>query len=188
MNATIELRKLTVADFRDKEFDDNDTSWYELINGELVKKSSPTPRHQEVSAELNDLLRTYIKQNKLGRVYYAPIDVFLDGYNTVQPDLLLVLANQSAIVTKNGIEGTPSLIIEIISPTSVFRDRVVKKQVYEQFGVQEYWIVDPLDELVEIYSLDNSRYNLLSAASTNEGALVSNLLPGLVIDVNVLFA
>ena len=102
--------------------------------------------------------------------------------------MLLVLANQSAIVTKNGIEGTPSLIIEIISPTSVFRDRVVKKQVYEQFGVQEYWIVDPLDELVEIYSLDNSRYNLLSAASTNEGALVSNLLPGLVIDVNVLFA
>ena len=185
MNATIELRKLTVADFRDKEFDDNDTSWYELINGELVKKSSPTPRHQEVSAELNDLLRTYIKQNKLGRVYYAPIDVFLDGYNTVQPDLLLVLANQSAIVTKNGIEGTPSLIIEIISPTSVFRDRVVKKQVYEQFGVQEYWIVDAEAGVVEQYVRQGETLNLQMKSSTGE--LRSAVIPGFVVPVAACF-
>lgn len=76
----------------------------------------------------------------------------------------------------------------LIVPTSVFRDRMVKKQLYGQFGVQEYGIVDQPDELVEIYSLDNGRYNLLSAASTNEGTLLSTLLPELVIDVNVLFA
>lgn len=87
------------------------------------------------------------------------------------------------MVTRDGIEGIPSLVVEIVSPSSGYRDRVTKKGVYEQHGVQEYWLVDPLEELIEIFALENSQYTLFSAASPNEGQLRPNVLPGLVLNV-----
>ena len=183
MESVVAIQKMTVAEFRALEFDDNDQSWYELINGEIVQKGSPNPRHQEISFELSEALGSHVKQNKLGKVYYAPIDVFLDGHNSVQPDLLFILTDRLAMVTQDGIEGIPSLVVEIVSPSSGYRDRVTKKAVYEQHGVQEYWLVDPLEELIEIFALKNGQYTLLSAVSPNEGQLRSNVLPGLVLNV-----
>jgi Uma2 family endonuclease len=68
-----------------------------------------------------------------------------------------------------------------------YRDRVTKKALYERFGVQEYWLVDPADNFIEIYALTDSEYKLLSAASVEEGQLASGVLPGLVLDLNALF-
>ena len=184
MEPVVAIQKMTVAEFRELEFDDNDQSWYELINGEVVQKSSPNPHHQEISFELSFVLGSHVKQNKLGKIYCAPIDVFLDGYNSIQPDLLFIPTDRLAMVTRDGIEGIPSLVVEIVSPSSGYRDRVTKKAVYEQHGVQEYWLVDPLEELIEIFSLENGQYTLLSAASPNEGQLTSNVLPGLPVKVD----
>lgn len=183
MEPVVAIQKMTVGEFRELEFDDNDMSWYELINGELVKRSSPSPRHQKISFHVSRIIGNYVVEKKIGEVYCAPIDVFLGGYNAIQPDLLFIPTDRLAIITANGIEGAPALVVEIVSPTSGYRDRVTKKNLYEQYGIQEYWVVDPLEELIEIFVLENGQYTLLSAASPNEGRLTSAILTGLVVNV-----
>ncbi len=187
MEATLTLEKMTVTAFRQMEFADNDPYIYELIDGELVKKSAASPRHQAISFELSLALGSFIKQNQLGKLYYAPIDVFLDGENSIQPDLLFIPTADAQIVTNDGIMGAPPLVVEIISPSSGYRDRVEKAALYRRFGVQEYWLVDPQEELIEILALTNGRYDTLSAASPDEGQLVSGVLPGLMLTVADLF-
>lgn len=76
----VELKRTTYEEFRQMEFDGNDNFLYELINGEIVKKSAPSLRHQELSSNTYDILKTHIKKNGLGKFFYAPIDVFLDEY------------------------------------------------------------------------------------------------------------
>lgn len=183
------IKKMTVAEFREIEYDDSDTNWYELLDGELMKRKAPTPRHQELLSELNDQVKAYIKQHNLGKVYFSPIDVFLDDVNAPQPDLVFVATDQLSIIAKNGIEGIPRLVVEIISPTSIIRDRITKKVLYEQAGVAEYWLVDPQNGEIEIYGLsDSARYELISAASVTEGALKSKVFATLSINLSALFA
>jgi len=181
------VRKMTVAEFRDLEFDDDDLHLYELIDGEIVKRAAPVPKHQEVLSEMYDQVKAHVKVQGLGKVYFAPIDVTFDGYNSVQPDLIFIPNDRLGIVTREGIEGAPALVVEIISPTSAIRDRNVKKKLYERNGVGEYWLVDAPNETVEIFTLENGRYELFSAASTTEGTLHSKTLAGLTLDVEALF-
>ncbi|WP_229366036.1 Uma2 family endonuclease [Fibrisoma montanum] len=99
----------------------------------------------------------HVEQHKLGQVYYAPIDVFLDEHNSPQPDLVFVATRQLAMITSNGIEGVPTLVVEIISPASIIRDRVTKKALYERSGVQAYWLVDP-----KIRKSKSTRFGMVS--------------------------
>ncbi|GAB4037376.1 Uma2 family endonuclease [Spirosoma gilvum] len=185
----IDIRKLTVAEFHQMEFDDNDPYLYELLDGELVKKRAPAPRHQLILAELYDQIKAYIRQQpQPGKALFAPVDVFLDDVNAPQPDLVYLAPDKLGLLTTDGILGAPSLVVEIISPSSIYRDRVTKKELYERFGVQEYWLIDPADNFIEIYSVVDGQYKLLSAASLEEGTLVSGVLPDLNIDVKTLFA
>ncbi len=192
METAVDLRKITVAEFRQMEFDDNDPFLYELINGELVKKTwcgnpTPTPRHQRISRRIEFAIDVFINKHQLGEIFNAPIDVFLDGENGLQPDLLFIPTADAQLVTNDGIMGPPTLVVEIISPTSVYRDRIEKRAIYERHGVQEYWLVDPQEELIEILALQNHRYELLSGASPDEGRLVSTVFSGLEIDVAAVF-
>ncbi|WP_345242692.1 Uma2 family endonuclease [Nibrella saemangeumensis] len=187
MAVALGVKKMTVHEFRNLEFAENDRHWYELLDGELVKKKAPTPAHQRVARKLTLALDAFISQNNLGELFFAPVDVFLDDTNSPQPDLVFVATANEAIVTDNGIEGVPQLVVEIISPTSVVRDRFTKKDLYERFGVKEYWIVDPSNQEIEIYTLNNERYELLSAASVLEGELKSAVPDDLVLDVKTLF-
>lgn len=139
------------------DFDDPNAHLYELIDGEVVKKSAPAPIHQRLSFGLIHQFGQYVVPQNLGAIYHAPIDVFLDGINSVQPDILFIPTDSLDIVTEDGIEGVPTLIVEIIS------------------------------HLVEIYALQQGRYALLSAATPTEGAIRSEILPGLTLDVNALF-
>ncbi len=184
----VAIQKITVEEFLEMDFDDPNAHLYELIDGEIVKKSAPAPRHQEVSLAIVEALSSHVRQQKLGKIYIPPIDVFLDGFSSVQPDILFIPTDLLHIVTDDGIEGVPTLMVEIISPTSIYRDRVTKKKLYEQHGVQEYWLVDPQELLIEVCALQDGRYELLSAATPFEGVISSNLLPGLTLDVNALFA
>lgn len=92
------------------------------------------------------------------------------------------------MITHDGIMGIPDLIIEIISPTSIIRDRIEKKNLYERMAVQEYWLVDPQYEAIEIYTLQNNRYELFSAATTLEGEFKSAIFDGLSINLTDIFA
>lgn len=143
--------RLTVAAFRAMEFDDDDTFFYELLEGIIVQKSAPSPFHQIVARNIFRALDAYVVANTLGEALFAPIDVFLDEKNVLQPDVLFIAATQKTIITNDGIMGAPNLVVEIISPSTAKRDRGGKMRVYERCGVDEYWLVDIRTRSVEVY-------------------------------------
>ena len=187
METVISNTRVSVTEFREMLFDDDDNYYYEIIDGEMIRKSAPTPMHQEISRNLLFVLEMYNRQYRKGSFFYAPIDVYLDEYNKPQPDLVFVSTEKKAIITNDGIMGIPDLIIEIISPTSVIRDRIEKKNLYERMRVAEFWLVDPEYQSIEIYALQNNRYELFAAATILEGELKSALFEGLVINVADIF-
>jgi Uma2 family endonuclease len=95
-------------------------------------------------------------------------------------------ARNFVIRENNGVVGAPDLIVEILSKGTAAKDRGDKKEVYEQFAVKEYWIVDPAAQSIEIYSFDTDRYRLVSFAA-EDGTVQSGVLTGLELDVSTLF-
>jgi Uma2 family endonuclease len=182
-----ELKQISIQEFRQMDFDDFDDAYYELINGYIMKKSAPRPQHQRISMKLSIQLGIFVRENKLGELFAFPIDVFLDDFNAFQPDLVFIPTENQRFITDDGIIGVPDLIIEIISPSSVLRDRIDKKNVCERLKVKEYWIIDPQNQEIEIYSVQNGRYELLSGISIFEGELKSNVLEGISINLTELF-
>lgn len=188
METVISQAKVSIGEFRTMLFDDNDEYYYELINGEMIQKSAPSPKHQEVSRNLLFALETFNRQKKIGSIFYAPLDVYFDEYNKPQPDIVFVSTEKKDIINKDGIKGVPDLIIEIISPSSFFRDRIEKKALYEKMLVHECWLVDPQNETIEIYALKNKQYELISGVTTSEGELKSLVFKGLTINVKDIFS
>jgi len=179
--------KMTSAAFRELEFPDDDLFIYELLNGQLVKKSAPKPLHQLLSRRITKALENYLGQNPLGDFFYAPVDVFLDDYNTVQPDICFLSTERAFLIDLNeGIMGAPDLIVEILSPGSLRYDRVDKKDLYERFAVKEYWIVDPNNRAVEIYTMLENAYITHGIFEAGEKAN-SSLLVGFDVEINELF-
>ena len=133
----------------------DDERW-EIINGEAYAMTpAPTIRHQKISLYLSSLCAVFFK-GKGCEPFAAPTDVVFDEQNIVQPDLLVV-CDQNKITEKN-IQGAPDLIVEIISPSTALKDKREKKTLYERFGVREYLIVYPTEELVERFALTDGRY------------------------------
>lgn len=187
-NMTIAARKITYREFREMEFDDNDPYWYELLNGVLVRKSAPHILHQRISKKPFRLLESFVIEKKLGEVFYAPVDVVLSADSAPQPDLMYISHTNAAVLNEEEgvINGAPDLVVEIISPSSVKRDRIEKKALYEKFGIIEYWLVDPNNQSIEIYTLQNNRYELLVFADATE-SVASKVIAGLEIAASDLF-
>ncbi len=181
-------RKITWEKFRDMDFPEDDTAIYELINGEIMKRASPNTPHQRTSFRLSVKFGIYNKKKKAGEFFTAPYDVFFDEENAgVQPDVLFVSKERDFVIKDgNGIVGAPDLIIEIVSPGTVSRDRTTKKDLYERFGVREYWIVDPAYQSVEVFRLENDRYQLFSTVEKS-GKIASSVLPGFHLEVSKIF-
>ena len=116
----------------------------EVIDDVLYMSPAPTPFHQLAIGNLHLALATFVQERKLGTVFLSPIDVYLDeDHNAVQPDLLFVSKENKLVVARDGLHGSPDLVIEVLSPTNAKHDTMRKKALYEKFGVKEYWIVDP---------------------------------------------
>ena len=160
----------------------DDDQRYEIIDGNLLMAPAPDMWHQEWSRELTLLIATHVKRQKLGKVFVAPFDVVLDPENTVQPDLIFISSANLGIIQHRAIFGTPDLLVELISPSSVRRDRYDKKELYAHFGVKEYWIGDPANKALEILTLKNGRYELHGCAEV-KGQLTSLVLSGLEFDL-----
>lgn len=124
----IEKKKYTYEDYLKTPEDKR----YELINGELLMTPSPVPQHQRISGRLEFMLRRFIIERNLGEVFDAPCDVYLDGENVVQPDILFISRDKLGIIGEKNIQGAPDLVIEIISENSVYRDMVQKKETVRQ--------------------------------------------------------
>ncbi len=155
---------------------------YEIIQGNLLMAPAPDTGHQSWVGELHIILQTHVKNRKLGKVFLSPVDVVLDPENTVQPDLVFVSSANLGIIQHRGIFGTPDLLIELISPSSVRRDRYDKKELYARFGVKEYWIGDPANKALEVLTLKEGRYELHCCAEEN-GKIGSLILAGLEFDL-----
>jgi Uma2 family endonuclease len=159
-----------------------DDQRYEIIHGNLLMAPAPDTWHQDWLSKLNTLITLYLRKKNLGRLFIAPVDVVLDEENTVQPDLVFVAKNNLGIIQRRAIFGTPDLLVELVSPSSVRRDRYDKKELYARFAVKEFWIGDPGNQSLEILTLKKGRYELLCAAE-EKGKVRSLVLTGLEFDL-----
>src|SRR6266571_7109895 len=160
----------------------NDDQRYEIIDGELLMAPAPDTWHQDWSRKLFRLIDRFVTKNNLGEVFYAPIDIVLNEENTVQPDIVFIATPNLQIIQRRAIFGVPELLVELVSPSSVRRDRYDKKALYARFGVKEYWIGDPANEALEILTLREGRYELHCDAA-QQGKLQSLVLAGLEFDL-----
>ncbi len=148
----------------------------ELWNGEIIMSPAPHPDHQRIVARFYKKLDRFVEARGLGEVLFSPIDVVLTRHRVVQPDVLYVSKLRRDIIQKQ-INGVPDLAMEVISEGSWQRDRIQKKALYEQFGLPEYWIVDPDSRSIEVFALVNGGYQLHGKASGAE-IVGSKLLAG----------
>ena len=160
---------------------------YELIEGELIVAPAPIPLHQRIGMRFSNRIGPFVETNALGELFASPTDVYLSDTNAVQPDLLFVSAARADIITETNVQGAPDLVIEIASPSTEERDRTIKRDLYAQFGVLEYWLADPVGETVEPLRLDNGRY-VAAGIYRKSDTLTTPLLPGLEIDLDEIFA
>ncbi|MGQ9570484.1 MAG: Uma2 family endonuclease [Thermodesulfovibrionales bacterium] len=159
---------------------------YELIEGELLMTPSPVTKHQRISGKLEFELRKFVTENNLGEVFDAPYDVYFDEENVVQPDILFISKERLNIIGEKNIQGAPDLVIEIISENTAYRDLIQKKKLYAKFGVKEYWIVIPGEELAEVYILKDNTYVLHKTYNKND-TLGSPFLKNLRIELKDIF-
>ena len=149
----------------------NDDRRYEIMDGRLLAAPAPRPRHQKVSRNLEFALWNYVKSKDLGEVFYAPVDVVLGEKFVFQPDIVFISKERLDIIDEErAIFGPPDLVIEVVSPSILGRDTLEKKEVYESFGVKEFWLVYPEMNCVEVLVLsDRGRYEIHDEACLGEG-------------------
>ncbi len=152
-------RKYTAEEFFAL-FPEDDGQMYELYNGEIVALASPNRLHQKIIGELFYEISSYIKNNKGNcEVILSPFDVVLSDDNVVIPDLSII-CDPSKLSDGKRCNGAPDFIVEVTSGNRT-NDLVKKLSLYKEYGVREYWIVDPVYERVVVYLFnENSALNI----------------------------
>jgi Uma2 family endonuclease len=165
----------------------NDHNRYEILDGELSVTPAPATKHQTALGNLYRFLANYVVANQLGKLFIAPTDLILASTTVVQPDLIFISTDRLHIITERAIEGPPTLLIEILSPTTHQTDRVTKAQLYARYQVPHYWLIDPDQQTLEAYELVINRYDLVASAQDAE-VFAPSLFPGLSIQLSDLWA
>jgi Uma2 family endonuclease len=158
---------------------------HEIINGELVVTPSPVPRHQIVSINLTRILDQFVVAEELGTLLYAPIDIRFSADNVLIPDIVFIAQARRHLIGQKAIEGPPDLVVEILSPGTRKRDLTTKRALYAEYGVREYWLVDPEARTVTILALVDSHFEKIP--NSEDGMIHSRVLPGLVVDHSAVF-
>ena len=170
--------KLTYDDF--VRFPD-DGKRHELIDGEHYVTPSPNTEHQTVAGALHGLIWTWLQAHPSGRLFHAPYDVVFSEFDVVEPDLLYLSNERAAqVITPLHAKGVPELVIEIASKGTRKRDETIKRRLYERSGVSEYWVVDPVIDVIRLYRREGDRFGRPLELSREAGdVLTTPLLPGL---------
>ena len=159
---------------------------YELLDGELILVASPNEEHQIASIELASLMHYHAKAGDLGMVFHAPFDIVFSDTEVVQPDIMFISKEREHIRTAANVRGAPDMVVEILSPSSVSRDWNYKRELYAKYGVEEYWIADPVHKMVSVMRLKDGILEL--AGTYVEGdTVVSTALEGFSVGVGEIF-
>jgi Uma2 family endonuclease len=133
---------------------------YELYDGEVIIVPAPLPRHQRVALHIAQILNEYERATG-GLVLVSPIDVVLSEHNVVQPDVIFFRRERRHLIDMmQAARVPPDLAVEVLSRTTETRDRGRKMDLLARFGVVEYWIVDPVENTLEVYVLEDGGYRL----------------------------
>lgn len=157
----------------------------QLIDGEFIMSPSPRFHHQEISARLLTALRNYVEPKQLGKAVAAPADVYLMENDVYQPDILFVARNRLDLIKDDGVHGAPDFVIEILSPATAYYDEHRKKDIYQQSGVRELWIIDPFTASVEAFA--NSADGWQPTFTGKDGSICSSVLAEFCLDVASIF-
>jgi Uma2 family endonuclease len=157
----------------------DDGKRHEIIDGEHHVTPSPNTKHQVIVGNLYLLLATYLKAHAIGAVFLAPFDVLFSDRDIVEPDLLYISRERSSVITDQHVRGAPDLIVEILSPGTRRIDEIEKRSLYETFGVNEYWVVDPELETIRIDRRVEGAFVFSGELIAGKGdELTTPLLPG----------
>jgi Uma2 family endonuclease len=140
-----------------------DRNRYELIEGELFVSAAPNIEHQRKTGRLFRRLAGHVEEHDLGEVFIAPCDVVLDPSTVLEPDILFISKARQSIVKASCIEGAPDLVVEVVSDSSRTIDRFVKRDRYAEFGVPEYWLLDPFEPRIEVLQLEAGKYRVVGS-------------------------
>jgi len=160
---------------------------YEIIEGVLYMAPAPGPYHERVVISLGARLFTAIEDTGLGQVFASP-DIVIGPF-TLRPDAVVVLNARLGVVAEKRLVGAPDLVVEIASPSTAAYDRNPvdgKRGAYARMGIPEYWIVDPVERSVELFTLEGDAYRSVGIFS-GTAPLTSPLLPGLDLLAHQLF-
>ena len=168
----------------------DDGKRHELIDGVHYVTPSPRLRHQDLVGRLHGEIFLYLREHPAaGRLFIAPLDVVLSNYDVVEPDLLFIAGDQADIMTEKNIQGAPALVVEVMSKSTRKRDSQIKRRLFEQVGVREYWLVDPELDTVQVFrpTIDRRLLRVEELTAEVGGTLTSPLLPECGIDIRTLF-
>ncbi len=162
---------------------------YELLDGEMIRLTSPNEAHQRIIIRLGAKLYQFVDSRNQGAIYVAPFGVVFGppGEEEVaEPDILFVAKERDRIIREDAVHGAPDLVIEILSPFTKERDKNYKRKLYAKYGVKEYWLIDPEEETIEILALARKNYERYEIYKKID-ILISPLLPKLRIALKEIF-
>ena len=177
-------RKLTYADFVRLP---DDGRRHEFIDGVHYVTAAPNIRHSIVQQRLNFALANYLNTARAG-IVLSNADCVLSFFDIVEPDLVVLRTDCFDILTKRNIKGAPTIVVEVLSPSTSKRDCTIKRDLYERKGVCEYWIVDGSRDTIDIYRLKKDRFSKPERLrEADDDVLVTDLLPGFELTLSELF-
>jgi Uma2 family endonuclease len=177
--------KLTYADYLRLP---DDGLRHEIIDGEHYVTPAPTVRHQEISGRLFYQIQQYLERQPIGKLFYAPLDALLSEFDIVVPDLVYISNERSSFLTAKNLQGPPDLVIEILSPSTKHRDLGIKRDLYGRVGIQEYWLVDQMQEVVDVCRSESGLTFAAPVKYAKNAILKSPLFPGLELSLGRVFA
>jgi Uma2 family endonuclease len=162
---------------------------HELIDGEHYVSPAPSRIHQRISMNVAGLIWSYLREHRIGQVFTAPFDVIFSHFDVVQPDIVYLSRERMAeIETDPYVKGAPNLLVEIGSASTRRRDKTIKRRLYERFGVEEYWVVDPNAQSIKVFRQQSRFYVLAGELSLDSGdVLTTSILPGLELPLATIF-
>ena len=149
----------------------------EWVNGAVLELSPENLEHSTIGGFLYALLAFFAEQHDLGRVLTGFLMKTGPGLAGRVPDILVLCGENEHRIRRNYIEGPADIAVEIVSPDSATRDRETKLREYENGGVREYWLIDPLERKATFYSLEGQRFVVLPVET--DGKVQSRVFPGL---------